>query len=75
MITLEQIKIKLSETIQQSGLSQSEIARRVGVNHSQISRYVNKQKLPSLDNFANLCAVLDVDPSDILCISEYKRSN
>ncbi|MCH5163403.1 MAG: helix-turn-helix transcriptional regulator [Clostridiales bacterium] len=75
VITLEQINKKLAEAIKHSGLSQSEIARRVGINQAQIYRYLNKQKLPSLDSFANLCLVLDVDPADIFCISEYKKEN
>ncbi len=25
--------------------------------------------MPALDTFANLCAVLDVDANDVLCIS------
>ncbi len=28
--------------------------------------------MPALDTFANLCAILDVDANDILCIADYK---
>ena len=72
MITLTQIRTKLSEAIQQSDLTQSEIARRVGVKHSQISCYVHGKKLPALDTLANLCVVLDIDPAEILCTDEKK---
>lgn len=27
--------------------------------------------MPALDTFANLCAVLDLDANEILCVSEY----
>jgi hypothetical protein len=28
--------------------------------------------MPALDTFAKLCAVVDADANEILCISEYK---
>ena len=69
MVTLEQIKIKLSEAIKQSSLTQVQIAKALNVSQQTISHYLIGDKLPALDNFANLCIILDVDPSDILCIS------
>ena len=66
MITLANIQTRLSEAIMRSELSQTEIAKRLGVNPSQISCYVHGKKLPALDTFANLCAILDVDSKDIL---------
>lgn len=70
MVTLAQIQERIAEAIRQSGITQSEIARRLGVKHVQISCYVHGKKLPALDTFANLCAVLDVDPAYILCLSD-----
>ena len=70
MITLDQVRERIIEAIQQSGLTQSELARRIGVKHQQISCYVKGQKLPALDTFANLCAALEVDPAYILCFSD-----
>ena len=69
MITLEQIRTKLQEGIKLSGLSQTEIARRLGIKQQQISCYLHGIKMPALDTFANLCAVLDLDANEILCIS------
>ena len=66
MITLANIQTRLAEAILRSELSQTEIAKRLGVNPSQISCYVHRKKLPALDTFANLCAILDVDSKDIL---------
>ena len=67
MITQEQIRKNLIETIKQSGKTQTEIAKKIGVSQQTISCYVKGDKMPALDTFANLCVVLDVDPADILC--------
>lgn len=72
MITLNKIHERLAEAIKQSGLSQSELACRLNIRQSNISHYIKGDKMPALDTFANLCAVLDVDANDILCISDYK---
>lgn len=74
MITLTNIKNKIAEAIKQSGLTQSEIARRIGVKHPQISCYVHGQKMPALDTFAKLCAVLDLDANEILCVNEFTEN-
>ena len=73
MIKIEQIHNKLSEAIKKSGLTQSEIARRLNVRQSNISHYIKGDKMPALDTFANLCAILDLDTDDILCVSGYKN--
>lgn len=73
MVTLQQIQKKLSEAIKQSGLSQTVIANRLDVKQTQISCYVHGKKIPALDTFANLCGILDADPADILCLSEYEK--
>ncbi|MDE6605089.1 MAG: helix-turn-helix domain-containing protein [Clostridia bacterium] len=68
MIILNDIQEKISLAIKKSNLSQSEIAKRIGVRQQQISCYLYKQKTPTLDTFANLCEVLDLDPVEILCL-------
>ena len=70
MITLEQIKIRLSEAIRRSGKTQTEIASCLKVRQQTVSHYVNGDIMPALDTFANLCVALDVDPADILCTNE-----
>lgn len=72
MVTLEQIRQKLAEYIKHSELAQIELAQRLGVNPATISHYIHGNKMPSLDTFANLCAILDADANDVLCIGEYK---
>ena len=68
MITLTQIQIKLAEAIKQSGMTQTALAQKLNVRQQTISHYVKGDKMPALDTFANLCAILDIDSNDILCI-------
>lgn len=68
MITLLQIQQQIAKAIKQSGMTQTEIGKKLGVSQQSISHYVKGDKLPALDTLANLCVLLDVDPSDILCV-------
>lgn len=70
MITLEQIQQRLAEVIRQSGLTQTELARRLKVTQSSIAHYKKGDKMPALDTLANLCKILDVSPSYILCFED-----
>ncbi|MDE6758930.1 MAG: helix-turn-helix domain-containing protein [Clostridia bacterium] len=72
MIKLDHIRNKIIEAIKQSGMTKSELATRIGVCHQAIGQYLYQNKMPSLDTFANLCAVLDIDANELLCVSEYK---
>ena len=69
MIVLAQIHDKLAETIRQSGFTQTALAKRLGVSQQIIGQYLSGRSMPALDTFANLCAVLDVDPAYILCLT------
>lgn len=66
MITIEEIQKHLREAIRYSNLSQKEIAERLGISPSTISKYMRLDKFPSLDTFANLCAVLDISADEVL---------
>ena len=70
MITVEQIRLKLQEAIKHSGMTQTEIAKRLNIYQSAVQQYLSGRAMPALDTFANLCAVLDLDPVDILCLSD-----
>ena len=70
MIKITNIQAKLSEAIKQSGLTQTEIAKRIGVSQSAIAHYIKGDIIPSLDTFASLCEILDLDSNDILCIKQ-----
>ncbi len=69
MIVLADIRKRLCEAIRESGLTQMEIARRLGIAQATVGQYLSGRTMPALDTFANLCAVLDVDPAYILCLS------
>ena len=75
MVTINQIREKLVEAIKQSGFSQTEIAKRLNVKQPTVGQYLSGRALPALDTFANLCAVLDIDANDILCLSGKKTTN
>lgn len=70
MITIEEIQIRLREAIKTSGLSQTEIAKQLGITQSTVSKYMNHDKYPSIDTFANLCKILDVSADDILGLKD-----
>ena len=72
MITLTNIREKLIDAINNSGMTQTEIATKLGIRQSVVSDYLRGKKMPSLDTFANLCKILDVDSADILCINDNK---
>ena len=70
MVTLEQIRERLQAAIKQSGLTQTELAKRLNIYQSAVGQYLSGRAMPALDTFANLCAVLDVEPAYILCLTD-----
>lgn len=73
MITLERIRMKLIAAINESGITKSELAKKIGVCHQAVSQYLYQNKMPALDTLAKICAVLDLDANDILCVDEYSQ--
>ena len=73
MVKIEDISKKLAEAIKQSGYTQKQIAEQVGVTQQQISSYIKGKNLPSLDTLSKLCAFLDLDSNEILCIERPKQ--
>lgn len=73
MIELEQIRQKIIEAIKQSGMTQTEIAKKLKIYQSSVAQYLSGRAMPALDTFANLCAVLDLDANEILCVNDYKE--
>ena len=74
MIQLEQIRAKIIDAIKQSGMTQTELAKRLNIYQSAVGQYLSGRAMPALDTFANLCAVLDLDANDILCVADYNMS-
>lgn len=73
MITVEIIRKKLIEAIKLSGKSQTELAKELNVTQPTIAQYISGKIMPSLDTFANLCIILDLDANDMLSIPEEKK--
>lgn len=67
VIATEQIRKRITEAIQQSGMTQTAIANALNISQSTIAHYLKGDILPALDTFANLCKLLDVDTNYILC--------
>ena len=55
----------LRDMLEEVGISQQELANEIGVSKGTISKYLNKQAMPSLKNFMNICYALDCDPQDL----------
>lgn len=70
MITLNNIRQRLTESIKLSGMSQTELANKLNVKQQTISCYLSGKALPALDTLANLCKIIDVSPSYILCFDD-----
>ena len=70
-ITSEQIQKKIAEYIRQSGMTQKEIAQRLHISQQCVSAYVRGKKMPAPDTLANLCALLDADANDVLCLKRF----
>ena len=68
MITLEQIREKLVEAIKLSGKTQTQLAKELNIKQPTIAQYIKGRAMPSLDTFANLCVILDLDANEILNI-------
>jgi len=66
MIRVEIIQRNISEEIKRSGLSHKEIAAKLYLHHSTIGKYARGDSFPALDNFAELCALLDISSDELL---------
>ena len=72
MITLDEIRNRLIESIRTSEFTQAEICRRLNIRSSTIAQYLSGRAMPALDTFANLCKIIDVNPAYILGYEDYK---
>ena len=74
MIVLKQIQEKIIQSIKESGLTQTELAKKLGIKQPTVGQYLSGRAMPALDTFANLCEILDLDPAEILCLSEFNKN-
>ncbi len=75
MIVLKQIQEKIIQSIKESGLTQTELAKKLGIKQPTVGQYLSGRAMPALDTFANLCAILDLDPAEILCLNEFNKNS
>lgn len=81
MITLDDIRIKLQNSIYNSGISKKDLSTKLNIKQPTLSQYLSGRAMPALDTLANLCNVLDVEPNEILCFSgraynaEYEKTS
>ena len=68
MITLDEVRKNIIEAINLSEMPKSEIARKLNIKQPTLSQYLSGRAMPSLDTFANLCVILDLDANEILNI-------
>lgn len=70
MVTIEIIRQRLQAAIKESKQTYKDIAAKVNVKPATLSQYLSGRAMPALDTFANLCNVLDADPSYILGLTD-----
>ena len=66
------IKQRLNYEIEQSNLKKKEIAKFVCISTSTISDYKHSKKMPSLETFANICDVLNLDANYVLGLRDFE---
>ncbi len=66
----ELIKERLLSEISTSHIKQSKLAEMVGVSKSVFSEYKTTKKMPSLETFAKICEVLDLDANYVLGLKD-----
>ncbi|MDR3294194.1 MAG: helix-turn-helix domain-containing protein [Clostridiales bacterium] len=65
------IKKRLIEEINNSGMTTVELSKKVGVSPEMITQYKTTKKMPSLTAFAKLCEALDISADYILGLKNY----
>lgn len=56
----------LSDIMDEVGISQRQLAKKAHITESALSRYLNKQRMPNMRTFMNLCYALQCEYSDLL---------
>ena len=56
----------LSDIMDEVGISQSQLAKKAHITEAALSRYLNKQRMPNMRTFMNLCYALQCEYSDLL---------
>ena len=56
----------LSDIMDVVGISQRQLAKKAHITEAALSRYLNKQRMPNMRTFMNLCYALQCEYSDLL---------
>lgn len=56
----------LSDIMDEVGISQRQLAKKAHITEAVLSRYLNKQRMPNMRTFMNLCYALQCEYSDLL---------
>ncbi|MCB5381020.1 helix-turn-helix domain-containing protein [Blautia glucerasea] len=56
----------LSDIMDEVGISQRQLAKKAHITEAALSRYLNKQRMPNMRTFMNLCYALQCEYSDLL---------
>ena len=73
MIILNQIRENLIKELKQMNMTQKELGKKLNISTVAVNHYINQNKMPELDTFANLCVILDLDANEVLGISEERK--
>lgn len=61
----------LRDLMAEVGVGQNELAKEIGIDKAAVSRYLNKQIIPSLPTFINICVALDCRPDDLVPLYDF----
>lgn len=59
MITNEDIRKRLIESIETSGIKKADICRIVGISTATMAQYKSGRAMPSLETLAKICICID----------------
>ena len=69
-ITNKLIKERFVRELENCELTFLEIGKRVGISPTMLTQYKNTKKMPTLENFARICQVLELDANYILGLED-----
>lgn len=61
----------LRDIMQEVGMGQNELASKIGIDKAAVSRYLNKQIIPSLTTYINICVALHCDLDELVPTYDY----
>ncbi|MBR2070082.1 MAG: helix-turn-helix transcriptional regulator [Clostridia bacterium] len=73
MIVIDEIRQNLISELKQMDMTQKELGQKLNISSVAVNHYLNQNKLPALDTFANLCVVLDLDANEVLGINKARQ--